>query len=101
MHKFQRSNIYEDFMSLFEDEEIAMKAPFQVEFIGEQAVDGGGLAREAFSAFWEEAYFKHFDGATLLKPVVNASLQKTRLHILGRILSYGYLSCGFLPVRTH
>lgn len=62
-------------------------------------MDTGGLSREAFSTFWELAYQKHFDGSATLVPVVSTCLDSATLQILGRILSFGYIACGFLPVR--
>ncbi len=95
----QRDNLYVDMMSLFKDPQVVEHYPFAVVFQREKGVDTGGLSREAFSTFWEEAYSKHFDGSCLVTPRVCAGLKGIPLQILGRILSYGYISCGFLPVR--
>ena len=76
-----------------------MQYPFRVSFQGERGVDTGGLSREAFSTFLELAYQKDFDGSSSLTPVVSTCLDSATLQILGRILSFGYIACGFLPVR--
>ena len=86
-------------MELSNNPDIVMQHPFRVHFEGEMGIDTGGLTREAFSAFWEKAYFKHFDGSPLLRPVMYAGLNDLTLQTLGRILSVGYLTCGFLPIR--
>ena len=65
---------------------------------GELGVDTGGLTRDAFSAFWEEAYLRHSDGSSVLAPTVHAGMDISLLHTLGRILSHGYLACGYLPL---
>ncbi len=52
-----------------------------------------------FSAFWESAYERLFDGSTLLSPVLHANVDMTQLSTLGAILSHGFLSSGFLPLR--
>ena len=91
--------MYEDMISLFSTEEVAIKQPFRVVFEGERGCDTGGLSREAFSTFWELAYQKHFDGTGLLAPLVASCLDSNTLQILGRILSAGYIFCGFLPIR--
>ena len=51
-----------------------------------------------FSAFWEEAYLRHFDGSSVLAPTVHSGLDISLLYTLGRSLSHGYLACGYLPV---
>lgn len=70
-----------------------------VGFVGELGVDAGGLTRDMFSAFWEEAYCRFFDGGSLLSPVVHRGSDLASLPIVGRILSHGFLAAGFLPVR--
>lgn len=70
-----------------------------VEFVGELGVDAGGLTRDMFSAFWEEAYCRFFDGGSLLSPVIHPGSDLASLPIVGRILSHGFLVAGFLPVR--
>lgn len=98
-HLLRRLHIYSDMMTLFENPDIVCQYPFWVRFEGEKGIDTGGLTREAFSAFWEKAYLKHFDGSPLLRPMMCAGLNDITLQTLGRILSVGYLTCGFLPVR--
>ena len=84
---------------LYNDPRVICEHPFRIKFEGEKGVDTGGLTRDAFSAFWEEAYLRHFDGSSVLAPTVHAGLDISLLHTLGRILSHGYLACGYLPVR--
>ena len=91
--------MYEDFLTLFSKPDTVMEYPFRVSFRGERGVDTGGLSREAFSIFWEAVYRKHFDGCSSLTPVVIACLDSATLQVMGRILSFGYIACGFLPVR--
>ena len=52
-----------------------------------------------FSAFWDEAYLKHFDGERLLVPSVRPGTDMSELKLLGTILSHGFMVCGFLPIR--
>ena len=73
--------------------------PLEVTFCGERAVDTGGVGREFFSAFWEEAYRQAFDGASLLTSSVHTHIDLSSYTTLGKLLLHGYLSCGFLPVR--
>lgn len=73
-----------------------LEFPFRVQFESERAVDTGGVSRDMFSSFWEEAYRKNFDGESLLVPAVHPN---SEISILGTILAHGFIVCGFLPVR--
>ena len=99
MVTLHREYLYNDLIKLFENPDVVEYFPFKVSFKGEMGVDTGGLSREAFFTFWEDVYTKHCDGACLVTPIVCAGLNSHHLKILGRIISYGYISCGFLPVR--
>ena len=48
---------------------------------------------------WEEAYQKLFEGATLVIPLLHPQSDMAVFPILGKIISHGYLSSGYLPVR--
>lgn len=50
-----------------------------------------------FSAFWEGAYL---DGGNLLIPAVHPGVDMTNLPIRGAILSHGFLSSRFIPIRV-
>ena len=76
-----------------------MEYPFNVEFLGENGVDCGGLCRDMLSAFWESAYCNLFNGKSLLSPAVHPTCDLGSFPALGRILSHGYLVTRFLPVR--
>lgn len=94
-----RSNVYEDVIKLYEDEAIVLECPLSIEFEGEVGVDAGGVTRDMFSAFWESCYATLSDGSTLLVPMISPQMDISLLSTLGRILSHGYLVCGFIPVR--
>ncbi len=98
--KIRRPCIFEDTLGLYEaNANIIHQFPINVEFMGEKALDGGGVGREFFSAFWEEAYLAMFDGASLVTPAVHAHVNLATFKTLGKIISHGYLSSAFLPVR--
>ena len=59
----------------------------------------GGVSRDIFSAFWDKAYLKHFDGETLLVPAVHPNTELTTFPVLGTVLFHGFMVSGFLPVR--
>lgn len=94
-----RDNVYEDVIDLYRCGEIVGECPIHIKYSNEEALDYGGVHRDMFSAFWEQAYSKFFEGATLLIPMVNPHMDMTIYPILGRILSHGYLVAGHMPVR--
>ena len=53
-----------------------------------------------FSAFFEECYIKLCDGGSLLTPVVHPHIQMSKLATFGSIISYAYITSGFLPIRV-
>lgn len=52
-----------------------------------------------FSAFWELAYVQNFDGGSTFIPIVHPHTNMCHYAILGSVLSHGYMSSGFLPIR--
>ena len=91
--------VYEDVLSLFMNIDVTKEHPLRINFEGEEAVDYGGVCRDMFAAFWEKAYEHLFDGSTLLTPAMHAGVNFSTFPILGRIISHGYIGCGYLPVR--
>lgn len=69
-------------------------------FVGEKGVDLGGVCRDAFTAFFDVAYRKYFDGSTLLTPAIHPGTDTMALKTLGCIISNAYLTSGILPVRV-
>ena len=61
----RRENIYMDVLEMYQEnmEEILGEFPFRVKYENEKACDTGGVCRDMFSSFWEEAYLQHFDGS--------------------------------------
>lgn len=97
-HSIRRNSLYQDVINLFLSES-NIEYPLRIKYDEERAVDQGGVSRDMLSGFWEEAYKRLFDGCTLLTPVIHPHLDMRELLAVGRILSYGYLSCSFVPVR--
>lgn len=73
--------------------------PFRVKYKGEKALDIGGVARDMFSAFYEDVYNRMFDGASLLVPALLPHIDISTWPLLGKIISHSYLTCGILPIR--
>lgn len=100
-HWIRRSDIFEDVTSLYinRSEILYQEYPFRVKFVGEKAVDTGGVCRDLFSAFWDKAYEKAFDGTNSLMPAVHPHVDMDIFPVFGAIFSHGFISCGFIPVR--
>ena len=90
---------YMKMSTLYRDGEILKQFPIYIEYIGEMAVDYGGVQRDMFSAFWEKAYSALFEGASLLTPMFPPEMDLTLFIVVGLILSHRYLVSGVLPVR--
>ena len=88
----KRKNIYNDAIQLYSTKAaIVDQVPILVQFDDEEGMDFGGVCRDFFSGFWEEAYLKMFDGAALLVPACHAGIDIKHFTVLGQILSHGYL----------
>ena len=100
-HHIRRDAIFEDVIALYKDNgnEILEEYPLRIKFVGEKAVDTGGVCRDMFSAFWDRAYEMAFDGASTLMPAVHPHVDMALFPLLGAVFSHGFLSCGFMPVR--
>ena len=61
----------------------------------EVAIDEGGVTRDMYSAFWEEAYNHLFDGATILVPLVHAQTDMGIFPILGKII-FSWIPCQWI-----
>ena len=100
-HMVRPSNVYDDVIKLYDKELTVIPEEFlsHTKFEGECAVDIGGVTCDMFSAFFEEVYSKHFDGASLLVPVDTPHSGLPPFSSLGVIFSHAYLVTGMLPVK--
>lgn len=100
-HPIRRGHVYDDCLALYTNklEQILKEFPFRIRYEGEKAIDTGGVSRDMFSAFWECAYPKQFDGGNVLVPASHPGVDMETMVLLGTILSHGFLSCGYLPIR--
>ena len=99
---FDRNRIYDDVIETYSEDSCSVLSeyPLKVGFVGEPALDAGGVCRDMFSCFWESTYLKHFDGERLLVPVCRPGDDLSSLLTLGTIISHGFLVSGFLPIRV-
>ena len=100
-HSVVREEVFQSVLTLYSSylQSIVCEYPFHVQFEGERAIDLGGVSRDMFTAFFEEAYKKLFDGCTLLTPAVHPGIDLSSLSVFGAITSHAYLATGVLPVR--
>ena len=70
---------------LFQDDEFLGELPVKIHFSDERALDGGGVCRDMFSADWEEALKKFFDGQNVMIPVIHPDTDMSFLPLLGKI----------------
>ena len=99
LHVIDRTKVYEEVINLYQNDEVLTEFPIYIKFKGEIAVDQGGVHRDMYSAFWEEAYALLFEGATLLTPMFHPEMDMSLFSILGRVLSHSFLVSGILPIR--
>ena len=99
-HLIGRDHIYSDVLELYGDFNTILKEfPFRISFDDEHAIDSGGVARDMFSSFWLCAFEKFFDGSGSLVPAAHPTIDMSVFPVLGKILSHGYIACGFLLVH--
>ena len=70
-HQVNRKNLFDETLELFGRESTLCESTLSVSFTDEIAVDVGGVTRDLLSAFWEEAYWRFFDGSALVRPVLH------------------------------
>ena len=64
----------------------------------EKAFEIGRVSWDMFSAFFEDAYAKLFDGGSLLVPAVLPHIDESVWPVMGAIISHAYLVSGILPI---
>ncbi|XP_021351424.1 uncharacterized protein LOC110449116, partial [Mizuhopecten yessoensis] len=94
----RRDHVFEDLMDLYKDPGV-LQHRLGVTFAGESGEDAGGLTKDLFSTFWEQACSRLFTGEDVLVPHLpphRFSQASTIYPVLGRILCHGLaLTKGF------
>ena len=99
IHTVDRDTIFSSVIAVFQTTGVEDEFPLRIKFKGERGVDIGGVYRDMVSLFWKAAFEKVFDGGCLLTPVLHPDTDLSWLPVIGKIISHGYLSSGFLPVK--
>lgn len=96
-YTIKRDSVYEDVISIYNDGKILTQYHLTITYDSEMALDDGGVTRDMFSGFWEEAYKFLFEGQSLLIPLIQGEMEI--ITTIGKVLSHGYLASGHMPVR--
>ena len=88
-----RSNIVEDIMSAYVDQDI-VKRFITIQFKDECGLAFDAIKQEAYSLFWENAIPRYFEGTCTFVPRICPGIEENVYTILGRILWHGYILSG-------
>ena len=99
-HTVKRCDVFNSVNELLSKRSVLLDFPLRIKFDGELGFDSGGVCRDMFSAYWEEAFKKFFEGSSVLTPAIHAGIDMLSLPRLGLVLSHGYIVSGFLPTRV-
>lgn len=93
-----RVNIIHDMVEQFKDASV-VEANLSIFFVDECGIDASGVARDAYSGFWEAFFLNCADGETEYVPALQPEYGKEEWEAVGRILLKGYKDHGFFPVK--
>ena len=100
IHTISREGVYEDVLKLYVSSDVLHHYPVMMHFNGEMALDGGGIKRDVFAAFFEEMYCHLFEGSSLVIPLIRPGVSLDTVAVIGAIISHAYLISATLPVRV-
>ncbi len=92
-----RLTVFDELLEVYRENSGIIKKELRVRFRGESGVDGGGLSRELFPAFWQSAEQRVFEGHVEKIPLVTPETADLFL-LMGTILSHGYVLTGYFPL---
>ena len=97
-HLILRKDVYNDLITLYsKDAEVVMEYPLRIKFKDEKAIDAGGVSRDSFSAFFDEAFLMVHPSYT--QPRMHVWIIMSSFTILEAIMSHAYLTIGVFPDR--
>ncbi|KAJ4934039.1 hypothetical protein JOQ06_006846 [Pogonophryne albipinna] len=95
--KFRRVNIVQDVLNVFMDPRV-MEVQLIMELINEKALDGEGVSREVYSAFWE-LFLKQCEGEDERVPRLWPDYSEKEWQAVGRVWIKGYMDHNIIPIR--
>ncbi len=96
--RLHRVNIIHDMVEQFKDASV-VETRLSVIFVDECGIDASGVARDAYSGFWEAFFLNCADGEIEYVPALQPEYGKEEWEAVGRILLKGYQDHGFFPVK--
>lgn len=96
--RLHRVNIIHDMVEQFKDASV-VEARLSVIFVDECGIDASGVARDAYSGFWEDFFLNCAEGEIEYVPALQPEYGKEEWEAVGRILLKGYQDHGFFPVK--
>lgn len=91
-----RTNIVQDVLE-FHKLEHNVQWGVTFHYVGEQGVDVNGITRDVFTLFWRQARYRFLEGNDNSFVPRTTGLTREEYVLIGRILSYGYVTAGIFP----
>lgn len=96
--RLHRVNIVADMVEQFKDASL-MDTNLSVTFVNESGIDASGVARDAYSCFWESLFVNCADGEEEYVPALQPEYGREEWEAIGRILLKAYKDHGFFPIK--
>lgn len=92
-----RTTVIKDCIHHFSDRNI-MEDHLTLRYIDERGVDGGGVSRDVYSAFWTELFNSSAEGCNQVVPFLRNDMGWREWEAVGRVLAKGFLDHNFFPI---
>lgn len=96
--KLHRVNLLDEMIIQFKDP-LILNYPLKYSLVNESGRDEDGVARDVYTAFWNEFLDRAAEGAELRIPCLSPKWQEDEWRAVGRILAKGYMDQGYFPLR--
>ncbi|XP_068761772.1 uncharacterized protein [Montipora capricornis] len=99
--RVHRTHLRDDLIKLFSDPEI-LHQTIEWRMIDDHGREEegvrAGVQRDIFSTFWQSVFCSYTLGDLEKVPCIRHDLQKSAWEAGGRVLTYGFKNCGYIPV---
>ncbi|VDI39265.1 Hypothetical predicted protein [Mytilus galloprovincialis] len=95
----RRDNIIEDLINIYTDPTI-LQSYLHINVLGEPGSDWGGVSRDIFTSFWNEATALYFKGNDVHVPYLppHKMEEERNFLLMGRILAHSTAILGYIPI---
>ncbi|CAC5421739.1 unnamed protein product [Mytilus coruscus] len=95
----RRDNIIEDLINIYTDPTI-LQSYLHINVLGEPGSDWGGVSRDIFTSFWNEATVLYFKGNDVHVPYLppHKMEEERNFLLMGRILAHSTAILGYIPI---